>query len=429
MPALRGRGKGEGEGSGTSGRAREPEDGGAVGDGGREVGGGGDGEDGLRAENLPESDGEFSLFGGDDGDDDARAGGAAVREDPLRRAPAALALAEAATTTSSPAAADGAAEEMAAQKPGSSSSLGSAHRHRRRASRAPQAEIGSDGVGAAAAVRSGSARAVAAGASGALLVAGTSAPFARIEDSPASAVKVRSGPDYKRNGHKVPSGASLYEPRAVDVVTSPARGRLLNVAKTLMRMPDVDASRRSAAASLGLPVFFVVNVLLPTKAPGVFGGGVGSEDAGVSVVFTFALREAAALPPATDPGVRLARAFFAGGAPGRFKLIGFLDNLSAMGVPGILARTLESFNGKPVIVHKTGAFFLADPDVCECDVNVHEFPYLVKSSLASLRSRVRHAVLRAAFVLQGESDDELPERLLGCAVVRGLDLERPAVVG
>ena len=36
--------------------------------------------------------------------------------------------------------------------------------------------------------------------------------------------------------------------------------------------------------------------------------------------------------------------------------------------------------------------------------------------------------LRAAFLVQGETDDELPERLLGCASVRGIDLEHPTMV-
>ena len=127
--------------------------------------------------------------------------------------------------------------------------------------------------------------------------------------------------------------------------------------------------------------------------------------------------------------MRLARAFFAGRAPGRFKVIGFLDNLSQMGIPSMLARSVEGFNGKPVIVFKTGAFFLdAAEGVYECDVNVHEFPFMVKSSLAAMRSKIRAAQLRAAFVVQGEADDELPERLLGCASVSGLDLDAAKVV-
>ena len=258
--------------------------------------------------------------------------------------------------------------------------------------------------------------------------AGTTAPHAAAGDSPAAAIHVRSGPNYKKNGLKAPSGEALYEFRAVDVVAF-SKARLGNVAKTVLRVTGApgEEARRAASAATGLPLYFVVNVQLPTKAPGMFGSN--SDDFGVSVVFSFVLRELARLPPADEASVRLALAFFSGEVQGRFKVIGYLDNLAEMGVPALLARTVEGFNGKPVIVFKTGAFSF-DPaeSVYECGVAVHEFPFMVKSSLAVLRSKVKLASLRAAFVVQGESDDELPERLLGCAAVRGLDLERAVLV-
>jgi hypothetical protein len=245
------------------------------------------------------------------------------------------------------------------------------------------------------------------------------------QDYPANEILVRAGPNYKKNGKKLPSQTSLYEFQRIEVLKSDCK--IYHIAETTQLPGLISTKLDQECRKRGLPTRLVINVQLPNKGPSFFGGG--SPDPGTSVIFYFTIRSNVPLPPPEDPSVKLCQRFFAGKAPGRFKVIGFVDNLVELGIASFVVSTVEKFNGKPVIVYKTGAFF-GDPvrNYSEIDVDVHAFPFLVKTSLDALRNKVYLASLRAAFVIQGETDDELPERLLGCALLKGLDLENPVVI-
>ncbi len=60
----------------------------------------------------------------------------------------------------------------------------------------------------------------------------------------------------------------------------------------------------------------------------------------------------------------------------------------------------------------------------EMDISIHQFPYVAKSGLSALRDRVPDVKLLVGFVIQGESDEELPETLLGGAEIRGMDFSK-----
>ena len=143
-----------------------------------------------------------------------------------------------------------------------------------------------------------------------------------------------------------------------------------------------------------------------------------SEDPGTSLVFYFRLRS----ENLDDASQKLAIKFFTGAAPGRFKTMVFIDNIGELSLPSMIAGPVSKFNGKPVIVHKTGAFY-NDRDVSEIDVDIFQFPVIAKTVLNQGRSVSSKARIRAAFVLQGETEEELPERLLGCCELRGLDID------
>ncbi len=58
------------------------------------------------------------------------------------------------------------------------------------------------------------------------------------------------------------------------------------------------------------------------------------------------------------------------------------------------------------------------------DINIHQFPYVAKSGLNVLRDRVPDVKLLVGYVIQGETDEELPETLLGGAEIRGMDFSK-----
>src|SRR5690606_1785426 len=132
---------------------------------------------------------------------------------------------------------------------------------------------------------------------------------------------------------------------------------------------------------------------------------------------------AQALGPNPHPSIKLAQQYAKEHSTNpdirrRFKAIGIADNVKELGIkiPMVMGM-IEKFNGKPVIINKVAQVYESEMplDWLEIDISIFDFPYPAKSTLSALRDRVSEILLRAGFVFQGETDDELPECLLGGA--------------
>lgn len=101
--------------------------------------------------------------------------------------------------------------------------------------------------------------------------------------------------------------------------------------------------------------------------------------------------------------------------------MGFIDEIDKYGLPGVAAR----FNGKPILIKKSGALHRGRPDgaYMEMDVNVFKFTYATRACLAAMKDRMAAMVIRCGFTIEGRDDDELPEVLLGCANLNGVNLD------
>ena len=95
-----------------------------------------------------------------------------------------------------------------------------------------------------------------------------------------------------------------------------------------------------------------------------------------------------------------------------FKLIVGADNLDVLGLPQVLERA----NFKPVIIHKVAEIH-AGKNYLEIDVGVHKFNYFARAGLKRCLDRVRELRIRVGCLLQGSSDAELPECLLGAVSI------------
>ena len=229
-------------------------------------------------------------------------------------------------------------------------------------------------------------------------------------DANAASFMLRTGPNYAKHGNKVPSLPSLYELVACESIA--CKTTKIADAPRLFSLPRPAAPVLDAARALKVPPLFVCNIQLPSRAS-LFGSG--PPDPGTSLVFIFRLKPDV---PANAPAVKLLQQFVGNQLKGRFKVIGYVDNLKDLGVPSVVAN----FNGRPFIVEKTGVVHRRAEYIC-VDVDVHQFPILARKSLVGMRGTLPRAVLRCGFVLQGESDDELPERLLGGATVSGVNFD------
>ena len=98
----------------------------------------------------------------------------------------------------------------------------------------------------------------------------------------------------------------------------------------------------------------------------------------------------------------------------RFKFIPFGSNLAEIGVPGWIGK----YNGKPVLIKRAGitGFLFDHPELNAMgfDISLHPFPYLAKQATAYMaETYFKQMIASFAFVIEGRSDDELPEVLIG----------------
>merc|ERR1712130_551204 len=106
----------------------------------------------------------------------------------------------------------------------------------------------------------------------------------------------------------------------------------------------------------------------------------------------------------------------------RFKCIAFLENLEEVGLGGPSAKLVNTFNGKPFIIAKTARWFRG-PGYFELDVDVHCFAMAARLALYNLSEQAYSAKINFGCVVQGNTDDELPEQIIGAMYVSALQLE------
>ena len=249
------------------------------------------------------------------------------------------------------------------------------------------------------------------------------------QDADASRFRVRAGPDYKKNSFKAPSGESLYELLGVDVLRC-SKDRLCNIGShpefsLPAHRPGVDPAM-SDMRKAEVPRLFIVNAQIPDKSPSLMGGKKNkAEDLGYSLVFYFSVKKQVVekLLESRDmcsPAVKLLYKYVHEHDTNpdirrRFKAIGMAD-VKDIGIPGV-GPMIDKFNGKPAIINKVAEIYSSgnDWDWFEVDISIFDFPFLAQKALYALKDRVAEIGLRAGFVFQGESDEELPENLLGGA--------------
>jgi len=100
----------------------------------------------------------------------------------------------------------------------------------------------------------------------------------------------------------------------------------------------------------------------------------------------------------------------------RMKMIFRGDNFKEIGVP----NWIRQYNGKPVLIKRpreTG-FVYNHPELnaMEFEITLHPFPYLAKQAICYLKEKYfKQLILTVGFVIEGRSDEELPECTIGAA--------------
>ncbi|EDQ88795.1 uncharacterized protein MONBRDRAFT_32615 [Monosiga brevicollis MX1] len=227
-----------------------------------------------------------------------------------------------------------------------------------------------------------------------------------------STFRVRRGPDYKKNGKKELSLPQMYDAVAVDCFRVERRCYPIAPIINLPALPDHLADWKHE----DVPATFILNIQLPGAAAKMFSSDIDGPTVHLIIYYHLrpdaarAIGEGVERQPAHDLWARWCReAFDDEKMRGRFKMIGVVDNFKDIGLPSIL----ETYNGKPCIIYKTGSIAKgADCTYIEAGINVHLFPYLTRNMIWSYRAKSLDMQLHIAGTIEARSDEEMPERVV-----------------
>eukprot|EP00927_Polykrikos_kofoidii_P078926 TRINITY_DN75724_c0_g1_i1.p1 TRINITY_DN75724_c0_g1~~TRINITY_DN75724_c0_g1_i1.p1 ORF type:complete len:393 (-),score=61.69 TRINITY_DN75724_c0_g1_i1:220-1398(-) len=232
---------------------------------------------------------------------------------------------------------------------------------------------------------------------------------------------------YKQTKEKTPSDFALYDCVGMDMIRQ--KRRIDSVIERLPKGTDDLPSSSSRAVpwdqNWGVPRVLIIGCQLPLKA-GRLIGSHPEDDGGLSVVSYFVLSARASeilAKGAETPSLRLWKRFVEEGTSTKegiaLKVMGRVEDLQRYEVPESFYR----FNNKPVLLTKSAVIDQEDlPELMEINYDVRCWVYPARSALANYRDRAREAELEIAYVIEGKTDDELPEQVLGCFRLDYMDI-------
>ncbi|RLN92702.1 hypothetical protein BBJ28_00021090 [Nothophytophthora sp. Chile5] len=165
---------------------------------------------------------------------------------------------------------------------------------------------------------------------------------------------------------------------------------------------------------------------LPSYGPSVWGDGI-CDGPGYSLVLYWKIPDAALENPTTTTMRLLKRFLEAGGDTSltdRFKVIAQVTNQDECGITGMGKKLLTSHNATPVLTRPQHRIYHFRDGSTEMVVDIHAFSYIARRGIHLLLDKTTRLVIDVAFVIQGETDEELPEQVLGCCRLDRVDVQK-----
>jgi len=238
---------------------------------------------------------------------------------------------------------------------------------------------------------------------------------------PGKYFKVR-GLEYLTDRKKYPSPDPVYSIRSMDMFKTP--GKLQHVGRGI-HLPEpkhrID----------GVPPYFIVNILLPNY-PASFMGKVPPVLDTMNVVLVFELKESVVYDEEfkkghtcqllkemwKDPDVPIegGRTY----ARDRLKCLPMWRNSHEFKL-GLERNVVDAYNGKPFLYRPQHDWYSSE-NYMEVNLDVHRFKFLAKKTVETFKSRLKLMTLDMAFVIEGRTREELPEKLLCAARLNKVDI-------
>eukprot|EP01083_Nonionella_stella_P002280 6567_1 len=237
----------------------------------------------------------------------------------------------------------------------------------------------------------------------------------------ATTFDVRRGPNYV-SGQKAPSKRSIYEPFAMDTYSVPYK------INDITHFMDTNKYIKQHAYSMNkeypLPPILIINIMVPNYSPEITSyktyNGKGYQviiyaklSDSVKKVLTSKNKDNIALSPA----LKLLSRFVTEGATNtdirdRFKCMGRVMNLKYTGFNFVSKKLISEYNAKPFLARCSTIIHHQYGEYLSIDLDAHQFGYVAKKMWHYIKDIMENVIYDLAFVIEGHSNDELPEQML-----------------
>jgi len=101
-----------------------------------------------------------------------------------------------------------------------------------------------------------------------------------------------------------------------------------------------------------------------------------------------------------------------------------VTNQDECGITGLAKKLLVNHNATPVLTRPQHRIYHFRDGSTEIVVDVHAFSYIARRGIHSLIDKTSRLVIDVAFVIQGETEEELPEQVLGCCRLDRINVQK-----
>ncbi|XP_018490118.2 uncharacterized protein LOC108860659 isoform X2 [Raphanus sativus] len=260
-------------------------------------------------------------------------------------------------------------------------------------------------------------------------IAGSQVPFCPVDKKmldcwstiEPNSFRVR-GKTYLREKKKefAPSHAA-YNPFGVDVFLSE---RKINHVAQYVKLPVTTTSTK-------LPSILIVNVQMPLYPTTIFQGETDGEGMNIVLYFKLSDNYANELPlhfqesiqRLIDDEVEKVKGFpmdTTASFRERLKILGRVANVDDLHLSGPEKKLMQAYNEKPVLSRPQHEFYSGE-NYFEVDIDMHRFSYISRKGFEAFIDRLKICVLDVGLTIQGNKPEELPEQILCCVRLNGID--------